>query len=166
MMGRKFLERFRRSSPPPQRAASKVDAQKSKTQIPQNGRLDRRRKTPTVDDESGKRGKLDQTTREIVRGVERPKLAVYPFKCKRYFHIVQQEPRKLLPFRAFFYIFARAADFPSYPSCAIYHFFPVASSQFFSRFRALLPPTLAAPPLRPRDSPPAAMLVWTNNPLF
>jgi hypothetical protein len=110
-LGRTFLERFRRSSPPPQRAASKVDAQKSKTQIPQNGRLDRRRENADGRRRIGQaRRKLERTSREIVRTVERPKLTVYPIKSKRYFNIVQQPPVNFYRFASFFYLFHFIAD--------------------------------------------------------
>jgi hypothetical protein len=123
---------------------------------------------PTTQNDDGRRRigqarrKLGRTIREIVRAVERPKLTVYPIKFKRYFNIVQQEPRKLLPFRAFFYIFARKQRCPI---CLFY-----ANYYFFRRLRDGVFPTVSRLPPEPRrrldDARLAAALAKTNPFLF
>jgi hypothetical protein len=110
MMGRKFLERFRRSSPfrnaPPQSRRSKNPRRK----------YAKRTTRPTTQNDDGRRRigqarrKLGRTIREIVRAVERPKLTVYPIKFKRYFNIVQQAPVNFYRFAPFFYLFHLIVD--------------------------------------------------------
>jgi len=131
---------FAVSSPPSQRAAAKADASNQRRKRYKSGRLDRKReKRRRSTTNRASRRKLDQTTRETVWGIERPKLAVYPLKFKRYFRLVQQASRKLLPFRAFFSIFDAAAKLLFYPSFSNRPTFPfrvdVAERQISASFQ-------------------------------
>ncbi|MBQ1278313.1 MAG: hypothetical protein IIY07_06680 [Thermoguttaceae bacterium] len=138
-----FAVRRRRNAPP---RRSTLKNQRRKYRKTDDSTDDA--KTPTVDDESGKSAQTRPNDSRIARGIERPKLTVYPPKFKRYFKIVQQEPRKLLTFRTFFYIFPRFFNVLFYPFYTTRHFLPsrfpvvflvVSSVPILSRRRSFRP---------------------------
>ena len=153
---------FRRRNAPPRRPTLKNPRRKRY----KSGRLDRKRgKRRRSTTNRASRRKLDQTTRETVWGIERPKLTVYPPKFKRYFRLVQQAPRKLLPFRVFFSFSTppQTTDFAYFTQTAYFSTVPAAAprDKFSASFETVFRMPLDSPRRRRRPR-----LVKTNAYLF
>jgi len=124
-LGRNFLERFRRFAAAD--ATRRREGRRLKIKDANVIKADD--STENAKNADGRRriGQVGaNSTKRLAKpfgGIERPKLTVYSPKFKRYFRLVQQAPRKLLPFRAFFSIFDADANNQFCPFCANLLFF-------------------------------------------